>query len=1012
MATADGSIVFSIDLDDKKANQELNRLNRKIQSLNDKIYTSNQERLPLVAQAEELAARLDAAKAKLAEMKAASPQTAEKELDKLNQKIQALGEKIGTLGQEKSPLVEQSDQLTITLDAAKAKLAEMKTNLGKSSEEVKEQAERVRGLQSSWNTIQSQLERYDSSITRSNADLGQAQQRASELAAQLAQSYSSSQVREQEETVRALQTQWNNVQRQVERYDTTIQRSTTELDRAQARAGEIEQHLAQSGSATNRLARGIDGVNKRLDKFLGRIVNLAKRTFIFSMITASLRGIRTWFGNVIKTNDDAVKAIARLKGAFLTLAQPLVEVIIPAITTIANLLTMVVNAVASVLATLFGSTIEQSREAAKNLYEEADAIDETGKKAKKAEKSLAGFDEIQKLSKKKDTSKKDDKIEPEFSDVEKGWLKDILGDVAGWVTAATLLGGIALVAIGAATGSLGLVIAGLVLIGVGLAIGADTGVLQSWVDALGLNSVKEFVVLAILLAGITIVAIGAATGNILMVIAGLVLLGVTIAYVEKSGMLKDWADSLGLAKAAQYITAALMIAGFALVVIGAATGNVLMVIAGIALFAAGVYIGMKSGVLKHWWDVLGLNKAENFITAALLIGGIALTIFGIASGNILMFLAGLALIYAGYKYGKENGVIDEWWKKLNLDKYANHITAALMIGGMALAIFGIISGNIPMFLAGLALIYAGYKFGKEKGTIDKWWEKLNLDKYNNHITAALMIGGMALMIFGIITTNILMFIAGLALVYAGYRFGKEKNTLDTWWDALGLDNYANYITAALMIGAAALIVFGIITTNIVMILGGLVMLGAAANYSTKTGTSKTWWDALGLPKVPEWVPAAIMLAGVALIALGAATLNPLYILGGLGLLGVSVAAADITSGSSKKRGMRRGNMPNLAAMPSIASYSIPHLATGAVIPPNREFLAVLGDQKSGTNIEAPTSEIENAVIRGIQRAGGLSGGSHTAILEIDKRVLGRVMWEENKTQSSRMGVRIVQRANT
>ena len=41
--------------------------------------------------------------------------------------------------------------------------------------------------------------------------------------------------------------------------------------------------------------------------------------------------------------------------------------------------------------------------------------------------------------------------------------------------------------------------------------------------------------------------------------------------------------------------------------------------------------------------------------------------------------------------------------------------------------------------------------------------------------------------------------------------------------------------------------------------------------------------------------------------------------------------------------------------------SIPRLAQGAVIPPNREFLAVLGDQKRGTNIEAPLSTIQEAV---------------------------------------------------
>ena len=40
---------------------------------------------------------------------------------------------------------------------------------------------------------------------------------------------------------------------------------------------------------------------------------------------------------------------------------------------------------------------------------------------------------------------------------------------------------------------------------------------------------------------------------------------------------------------------------------------------------------------------------------------------------------------------------------------------------------------------------------------------------------------------------------------------------------------------------------------------------------------------------------------------------------------------------------------------------IPYLAQGAVIPPNNQFLAMLGDQKQGTNIEAPLSTIQEAV---------------------------------------------------
>lgn len=46
---------------------------------------------------------------------------------------------------------------------------------------------------------------------------------------------------------------------------------------------------------------------------------------------------------------------------------------------------------------------------------------------------------------------------------------------------------------------------------------------------------------------------------------------------------------------------------------------------------------------------------------------------------------------------------------------------------------------------------------------------------------------------------------------------------------------------------------------------------------------------------------------------------------------------------------------DLPQFPTISEISIPFLATGAVIPPNAPFAAVLGDQKNGTNIETPES---------------------------------------------------------
>ena len=94
------------------------------------------------------------------------------------------------------------------------------------------------------------------------------------------------------------------------------------------------------------------------------------------------------------------------------------------------------------------------------------------------------------------------------------------------------------------------------------------------------------------------------------------------------------------------------------------------------------------------------------------------------------------------------------------------------------------------------------------------------------------------------------------------------------------------------------------------------------------------------------------------------------------------------------------------AMASILSMQIPKLATGTVIPPNREFLAVLGDQKHGTNIEAPLSTIEEAVENALRRNGGSGGVREVTVkvpVEIDGRVLFELMKKLDLEQFNRTG---------
>jgi hypothetical protein len=48
-------------------------------------------------------------------------------------------------------------------------------------------------------------------------------------------------------------------------------------------------------------------------------------------------------------------------------------------------------------------------------------------------------------------------------------------------------------------------------------------------------------------------------------------------------------------------------------------------------------------------------------------------------------------------------------------------------------------------------------------------------------------------------------------------------------------------------------------------------------------------------------------------------------------------------------------------IPQVSAPQIPYLAQGAVLPAIRPFMAIVGDQRHGTNVEAPLTTIQEAV---------------------------------------------------
>lgn len=756
-------------------------------------------------------------------------------------------------------------------------------------------------------------------------------------------------LKQQQAEVNAIEKEWKQANNALSTYDSKVSSLERKLNRTKEEAGSIQQNMARAGPASEKMEKSVDRAQKSAAKFSMRLREVIRSALVFTIITQALAKFREWMSKVIKTNDEARASIARLKGALLTLAQPFVDVIIPAFAKFVDILAQIISMAARFTAALFGITADKAADSAESLYEETKAIEGTGEAAEEAEKSMASFDEINQLSGgNKKVSDQDQEIIPDFSTINQnsGWLQKVMESVSAWVPIALMLGGIALIAIGASMGSLILVIAGLLLLGTGIAFAGENEQLQSWVDALGLNSVQEFVVIAVILGGIAMVAIGAATANILLVIAGLVLIGVAVAYAAQSGMMQDWAETLGLSRAAQFITAALLIAGFALVCIGAGLGNILMVISGIALFATGIYVGIESSTLKSWAETLGLDSAFEYVAAAIQIAGFALICIGAAMGNIFMVVAGGVLLAAGITaelIGEQT--LMAWWEKLKLTTVVQWISVVILLAGIVMIAVAAATANIPLLIAGAIILGLGIVASVNDGHLQDWVETLGLEKVMGYVTAAVMLVGIGLVAIGLMTMNLTMFLGGIALLVAGLVIGNES------------------------------------------------------------GTFQSWVETLHLEEVAGWVSTALLLAGIALVAIGAMTLNPVMLLAGIALLGGGAVLKLGSSGATN--GMPSGGRMSRMAPPRLAIEDVPALARGAVIPPNKEFLAVLGDQKSGTNIEAPTSEIEAAVMRGIQRS-GMSGGSgdHTVILQIGEREMGRVMYRLNNQQTQRIGVRL------
>ena len=86
---------------------------------------------------------------------------------------------------------------------------------------------------------------------------------------------------------------------------------------------------------------------------------------------------------------------------------------------------------------------------------------------------------------------------------------------------------------------------------------------------------------------------------------------------------------------------------------------------------------------------------------------------------------------------------------------------------------------------------------------------------------------------------------------------------------------------------------------------------------------------------------------------------------------------------------------------------IPYLAQGAVIPPNAPFMAVLGDQRHGNNIETPEDLLRKVVREEAGRGNG-NGVTYHFVAQLDRHTIFEEFISQAKLEQMRTGRNILE----
>lgn len=169
-------------------------------------------------------------------------------------------------------------------------------------------------------------------------------------------------------------------------------------------------------NTSRKVTQGTRSMSMGNNAFLQSMKYLLPSLIVYQLIGGAISKLAGGMMNALKTNDQFSNSLNQIKVNLLTAFYPIYTAILPAINAFMSALASITGQIAAFIASIFGTTYQAAKQGASGLYENVQALQDTGsaasqakEKVDKLQRSLMGFDEINRIGLQDDKSSNSEK---------------------------------------------------------------------------------------------------------------------------------------------------------------------------------------------------------------------------------------------------------------------------------------------------------------------------------------------------------------------------------------------------------------------------------------------------------------------------------------------------------------------------------------------------------------------------------------------------------------------------